>query len=247
MKKASNWKINKFLILFIWVLTQSLPDGYEVRGQVMYSQVSRAGYHSLWSLVSGPTSLWALGGGGGLASLCSKAPSWGYTTVQGDTPVSGPRSLPGVVPLDRIGVAFFSPDRIGVPPVKKQSDSAPHRRYASLLPPAFRRNREGNVFTRVCLFTPRGVPHPADRGSTPIWPMGEYPIQPTGGSPIWLTGGIPIWPMGGTPIQLTGGTPIWLTRVPLSGQLGYPHIRTGWGYPQSGQDGGYPPPNQDWI
>ena len=95
----------------------------------------------------------------------------------------------------------------------------------SLLTPAFRRNREGTVFTGVCLFTLWGGVPPSGwwRGVPPSFPMG---------------GSTPILPDEGTPtLANTGGYP-----HPRSGQRGTPpsKVRTGgYHHPRSGQ--GVPP------
>ena len=84
-----------------------------------------------------------------------------------------------------------------------------------LLPTAFRRNGEGNVFTGVCPFTPmEGVPPPGQLG-------GGYPSQVRmGGTPSQVR-------MGSTPFPgQDGGTPFQGTPHPglRSGQQGYPQL-----------------------
>ena len=103
----------------------------------------------------------------------------------------------------------------------------------SLLPPAFRRNGEGNVFIGVCPFTPTG-----GGGSTPskVWTVGCTPSCWWGGGPIpGLDGEVPHprsrW---GVPILLIRGVP-----HPRSGQ-GVPHPADGGGFPIPGLDRGYP-------
>ena len=87
-----------------------------------------------------------------------------------------------------------------------------------LLPPAFRRNGEGNVFTGVCRSTPTG--------ETPIWPMGDIPSQ----------------------VRRGEGTPSGWWRVPHLADQWVPPIGTGWGYNPSVWTGwGTPPPSQDWM
>ena len=128
-----------------------------------------------------------------------------------------------------------------------------------MLPPAFGRDREGNVFTGVCPSTPMGVPPSPVR-------MEGYPIpgQDRGYPPSWWVKGYPI-PGWGYPIPgQDGGYPIpgqqdrvLLHPGPRSGQ-GWrnPHSRS-WrvvSHPRSGQGVpevppvsrmGYPPHQQD--
>ena len=66
------------------------------------------------------------------------------------------------------------------------------------LPPAFRRNGEGNVFTGVCPFTPRG-------GGTPIWPTG-------GGIPHPRSG----WGGGCRTVKVTDTEPYYIRAVPAT-------------------------------
>ena len=93
-----------------------------------------------------------------------------------------------------------------------------------LLPPIFRRNGGGTIFTGVCLFTFRG-----SGGVTPIWlkgggyhcPDGGTPSSPDGGKGVppsssekgvshpvlkWIP---PFIPDRGYPIWLAVGTPSW--------------------------------------
>ena len=109
----------------------------------------------------------------------------------------------------------------------------------AILPPAFRRNGEGTVFTGVCPYFGGGggVPHPADRG-VPSSSQWRHPhLADIGATPIWLTKGVPSPANGGCPIQPMGGIPSgqW---VRVRDWMGYSPVGTGWGSP---------PPCQDWM
>ena len=98
----------------------------------------------------------------------------------------------------------------------------------TFLPPAFRRNGEGNIFTRVCLSVHRGyLP----------W-LGDYLPWLRGGG-TYLGWGIPIMARGYLPWTgvptLAGGTYPGRGGDTYIGQRGY----LGWGVPTL--DGGYPP------
>ena len=82
--------------------------------------------------------------------------------------------------------------------------------FLSIFTARFQKEREGNVFTGVCPFTPMGggYPHLANRG-------GDTPSQVRS---------------GGYPLPRSGQE-----DYPIPGQnRGYPFPRSGWGYP------GYP-------
>ena len=84
-------------------------------------------------------------------------------------------------------VLFPTPTPHPPTPAEFHSDPIFVMNTHSFLPPAFRRNGEGNVFTGVCLHLRGGA-------GTPIWPTGGIPLPRSG------------W--GSTPSQVrTGGTP----------------------------------------
>ena len=94
--------------------------------------------------------------------------------------------------------------------------------FSKFLPPAFRRNREGTVFTDVCLSAPAGIPH-----------LHHIMLPLTG--PMFFLGGTPVsgpisFPGGGEPKSQTGGNPVpdgWVS--PVSDGVGVPQSQMGWG------------------
>ena len=115
-------------------------------------------------------------------------------------------------------VLFPTPTPHPPTPAEFHSDPIFVMNTHSFLPPAFRRNGEGNVFTGVCLHLRGGggYPHLANWGDTPSQVrMGQYPI----------------------PGQ-DGGYP-----PPPTSRMGYPPPRrgprSGGGYPQLEQHGVY--------
>ena len=103
-------------------------------------------------------------------------------------------------------------------------------KFVDFLPPAFRRNGEGYVFTGVCPSTPMG------RG-TPIWP-GGYPLPRSG----WGRVPHPRSGQGGNPFQVRQG------RYPFPGQDGVPHPMSGQGVtPSHVRTGGYPIQGQNRV
>ena len=138
--------------------------------------------------------------------------------------------------------------------------------FLSFLPPAFRRNGEGNVFTGVCpLHLRGGVHHPRSRqGGTPSQvKIGGYPTSGLDrGYIILLIWGVPIQdqdrgvphPADGVPHPRSEWGvphPRWGQGTPII-RMGYP-LSAGWGTHSQGLDGvlsisrmGYPPV-KDWM
>ena len=126
------------------------------------------------------------------------------------------------------------------------------------LPPAFRRNEEGNVFTGVCPFTPigGGYPHLTDRVGYPLPRSGQgvpwcTPSQQDGVTPPRPGQDeeypLPRYGQGGTPSQVRMGgyprvCPVSRMSPPIR-RMGYPQLSRSQvmtrGYPQLEQLGMY--------
>ena len=86
--------------------------------------------------------------------------------------------------------------------------------FSKFLPPALRRNREGTVFTGVCLSTPAGIPH-----------LHRIMLPLTG--PMFFLVGTPV----SRPMSLPGGNPSPRQGVTQSQMGGYPCLIWGGGTP----------------